>query len=257
MVTMDYNNLLSREKISSLRYTFILFIGFVLVFFSLLRMYSWDIYDIKIISGIGLILLFSGLDFSVKSKISPAGLIGSVVAGLSILSYIVSILPVDFLAFVYAVGIALIVTDLAAAGFMDRVCNRVKDATDAIKDEIRMSVRPHFIEYSQETKDLADMAVDVWRIEKRLGTIKPSLPEAQSKSFENSIARLKRVLSKCEIEILDYTGKKYNEGLNVDILSIEKDQGATFPHIREMIEPTILCKGTIIKKGKVIVVENN
>jgi hypothetical protein len=65
------------------------------------------------------------------------------------------------------------------------------------------------------------------------------------------------MLSKCEIEILDYTGKKYNEGLNVDILSIEKDPGATFPHIREMIEPTILCKGTIIKKGKVIVVENN
>jgi hypothetical protein len=253
---MNYENLFSREKIGLLQFSIIIFFGFFLVIFSLLRMFNWDSYTIKIISGIGLIFLFSGMDFSVRSEFSQVGLFGCAVGGLSILFYVINILPVDFLALMYAIGIAVIMTDLAASGFMDRVCNRMKDATDAVKDEIRSSVQPHFIEYSAETKDLADMAVDVWKLEKRLGTIKQNLPVDQVKSFENSIARLKRVLAKCEIEILDYTGKKYNEGLNVDILSIEKDQALAFPHIREMIEPAILCKGTIIKKGKVIVVEN-
>jgi hypothetical protein len=221
-------------------------------------MYQWDSFDIKILSGFGLVLLFTGLNFFVKSKITPIGLFGCIISVFSILLYVVlRNQGIDLLALLYAAGLSLILTDMVTSGFLDEVYASLAGIKCDLKEEIQQSVMPKFIEYSQGPKDLAEMATDVWRIEKRLENIKPHISESQVKSFENSIIRLKRVLSKSDIEILDYSGQKYNQGLNVDILTVEKDPSVFTPYIREMVEPAILCRGTIIKRGKIIVVENN
>ena len=70
--------------------------------------------------------------------------------------------------------------------------------------------------------------------------------------MENSIQKLKRYLEKYDVEILDYKNQKFNEGLNLDVLSVEKDSSIQEPQIKETIEPTIMLKGQVIRKAKVI-----
>lgn len=96
----------------------------------------------------------------------------------------------------------------------------------------------------------------MWRIEQRLGKVADILPETQRKGLENSVHKFKRYISNYDIEIIDYTNQKFNDGLNLDILSVEKDQGVTTPTVKETVEPTILVKGQVVKKAKIILLSN-
>ncbi len=254
----DLKKISKKEIYNPIFFHILLFFGFFLVIFSLLRIYNWQPHDIKIVSGFGLVFLLLGLDFSVKSDLSSTGIVGGGISGISIFFYVFAAnLSVDGLALLYAAGLALIISDIATFGFFDPIYKYITEVTLDIKEDINNAVQPKFVEYSQSSKNLAEIATDIWRIEKKIASITTSVQEPQIKAFENSVARLKRTLSRCDIEILDYSGQVYNKGLNVDILSIEKDPSVNKPFIREMIEPSILFQGTIIKRGKVIVVENN
>lgn len=133
---------------------------------------------------------------------------------------------------------------------------RIKDAItksqEKIQEELRFSVQPKFIQLSQGVAELVDLATEVWRMSTRISKAGPDLPEIQKKGLEASIQKLTAYLGKYEIEIIDYTGKKYNDGLNLDVLSIEKDPSIEVPFVKETVEPTILCKGQVVKKAKII-----
>lgn len=125
-----------------------------------------------------------------------------------------------------------------------------------LREEIRYAVAPKFIELSIGVNDLVDLAIEVWRMEQRISKSASSLPEQQLKGLENSIQKLKRYLSKYDIEIVDYKNQKYNDGLNLDILSVEKNPSLSEPTIKETIEPTVLCKGQVVRKAKIILINN-
>jgi hypothetical protein len=120
---------------------------------------------------------------------------------------------------------------------------------------IRESVQSRFLEISPSTQSLIELAVEVWRIEKRLAKATESLSGDQNKAFENSTAKLRRFLDKNDITFTDYTDQKYNEGMNLDILSIEKDPSISESVIKETHEPAVLHKGQVVKKAKVVVLE--
>jgi molecular chaperone GrpE (heat shock protein) len=130
------------------------------------------------------------------------------------------------------------------------------DLYTKLKEEIRYAVAPKFMELSLGVNELVDLAVEVWRMEQRIGKSAACLPENQLKGLENSIQKLKRYLEKYDIEIIDYKNQKFNEGLNLDILSVEKDPNATTPTVKETVEPTILVKGQVVKKAKIILLSN-
>lgn len=121
-----------------------------------------------------------------------------------------------------------------------------------IKEDIKYSVSPKFIESSTNTKDLIELAIEVWRIEKRINGLLTNLSDNQKTGMENSLRKIRAYITKNDIEIIDYTNQKYNDGLNLDVLSIEKKPRLAIPIIKETIEPTILCKGQVVKKAKVI-----
>jgi len=125
-----------------------------------------------------------------------------------------------------------------------------------IKEDIKFAVTPKFMELSSEIKDLVDLAVEVWRMEQRIVKSTSSLPENQLKGLKSSIQKLRRYLEKYDIEIRDYTNQKFNEGLNLDVLSVEKDPKITEPIVKETVEPTIMCKGQVVKKAKIILLKN-
>ena len=75
--------------------------------------------------------------------------------------------------------------------------------------------------------------------------------------LKNSVQKIKRYLDKNDIEIVDYTNQKFNEGRNLDILAVEKSSNILESIIKETKEPTILYKNQVVNKGKVIILEKN
>lgn len=125
-----------------------------------------------------------------------------------------------------------------------------------IKQQIQFAVAPKSFEISLGVNDLVELAVEVWRIEQRISKISSSIPESQIKGLDNSIHKFRRYLEKYDLEIIDYTNQKFNDGLNLDVLSVEKDPNITAPTVKETVEPTILCKGQVVKKAKIILINN-
>lgn len=125
-----------------------------------------------------------------------------------------------------------------------------------ISEEIKYAVAPKSINLSVGVAELVELATEVWRIEQRLAKVTESLPETQRKGLENSVHKLKTYVSKYDIEIIDYTNKKFNDGLNLDVLSVEKDPSVSTPTVKETVEPTILVKGQVVKKAKIILLSN-
>lgn len=121
--------------------------------------------------------------------------------------------------------------------------------------QIKDSVQTKFIDISPNTQNIVEVAVEVWRLEKRLSKATAHLSDDQNKAFENSISKLKRFLDKNDITFTDYTDQKYNEGLNLDVLNIEKDNNVKESIIKETHEPAVFHKGQLIKKAKVVVLE--
>lgn len=125
-----------------------------------------------------------------------------------------------------------------------------------ISEEIKYAVAPKSINLNASVTELVELATEVWRIEQRLAKVTDILPENQRKGLENSVHKFKRYISNYDIEIVDYTNQKFNDGLNLDVLSVEKDQSVTTPTVKETVEPTILVKGQVVKKAKIILLSN-
>lgn len=125
------------------------------------------------------------------------------------------------------------------------------------RKDIESVIAPKFLDVSIQTKDLVEHAVEIWRIEQRINKVIPTLPENQQDLFSNSIQKLKRYLDKNDVTIVDHTNQKFNEGRNLDVLSVEKSSEILDSVIKETKEPTILYKGQVIHKGKVIVLEKD
>jgi hypothetical protein len=239
------------------RFLAIILAGLFMVIFALLRLYHWNHQDVKLVAGLGLILIALGLDFHIRSQETVLGITGLVIAWCPVLVYyFAGTGATDLLVLIYTAGLIVIIADIILAhpdgGGLDE---QLKDLADDIKTEIRLSVKPEFLELTPGSGEIADFATDIWRLEKRLGKISQPFPEDQRKTIDSAIQRLKRILTRYDVEAIDYTGKKYNEGLNADVLSIERDASLEEPVIRDTVEPSVICKGKVIRKGKVIVAE--
>lgn len=126
-----------------------------------------------------------------------------------------------------------------------------------VRKDIQSAVAPKFFNVSVQTNDLIEHAIELWRLQNRLSKIIENIPENQREILHNSIKKLMRYLEKNDLEIIDYTNQKFNEGRNLDILAVEQDEKISEPIIKETKEPTILFKGQVIRKGKVIVLEKD
>lgn len=132
---------------------------------------------------------------------------------------------------------------------------RILLAISTIRLQVAQSVEPKFLEISPETNSLVDLAIEVWRLQKRLEKAQSDLKDDQVKALQNSQAKLVRYLERNDIGITDYSNQKYNEGLNLDILAVEKDSSLKQAIIKETHEPAITLRGKLIRKAKVILLE--
>lgn len=152
-------------------------------------------------------------------------------------------------------SIVIIILVLALVLLTILVAKKLSRRLLFLHKHISDSVQSKFIDVSPSTQSLVEAAIEVWRLEKRISKVSKDLSEDQNKAFENSITKLNRFLDKNDITVADYTDQKYNEGLNLDVLSIDKDKNVTESIIKETHEPAVFHKGQLIKKAKVVVLE--
>jgi len=236
-------------------YPIIIFIGFLLLIFSILRYNFWDHTELKFIGGLGLILALLGIDFYLKSNYTKIGIIGFLCSfGSLSFFYFITLQETNILAFLYSGGIALLLADIFMNNSISRFHSDLKNRIESIQDSVN-SCANRDIQSTDNIGNLVDLSIDVWRMEKRIQSMKTTLDENQIKLFETTIERMKRALGKNCIEIVDFANQKYIPGQNIDVIASEKDPEISFSIIRETFEPTILYNGRVIKRGKVIVVE--
>ena len=153
----------------------------------------------------------------------------------------------------------LIIAGLATAVFvlvgMAAIVWYIRIGFRSVDSRIKQSILPKTLTISPPTHDIADLAIELWRLDKRLSKIENKLSADENKALQNTTEKLKRFVQRNDIEVTDYTGQIYNEGMNVDILSSEKDPELKQSVIFETHEPAVTHKGIMIRKAKVIIHE--
>lgn len=126
------------------------------------------------------------------------------------------------------------------------------------RKEIRESVQSKFIEVSPNTRNVLDVAIEIWRIEQRLGKIGNTVEENQRKGLDSSLSRLKKFIDGYGIAVKDFTGCKYTSGMTaLEVITVEKDPNASHDHIKETVEPALYAGEQLVRKAKVIVASPN
>jgi molecular chaperone GrpE (heat shock protein) len=141
--------------------------------------------------------------------------------------------------------------------YIKKFFSNIEKLHEDLREEIRYSVAPKSIQLSAGVTDFVELAVEVWRIEQRINKSLDTLPENHKKGLDISVQKLKRYLEKYDLQVVDYTNQKYNEGLNLDILSVEKDSSITDPIVKETVEPTVMYKGQVLRKAKIVLLKKD
>jgi len=105
---------------------------------------------------------------------------------------------------------------------------------------------------------ISSLAIEIWRLEKRLEKTKAGMTKGENSGITligDQIQRIKDIFKKQEIEICEYTGAAYNDGLSLKVLHIEEIDGLPKGKMQiiETIKPSVYLKGKIIFLGEVIV----
>lgn len=123
--------------------------------------------------------------------------------------------------------------------------------------EIKSLLYEKNVRFDPKIDKLIDLAIDHWRLKKNVEKVKSQLSEEDAKRIDSSICRVENYLRENDIEVNDYTGRSANDGINVDIISVEQDPSLKKPIIKETIIPAVLYKGSLRKKSQVVILDNS
>ena len=108
---------------------------------------------------------------------------------------------------------------------------------------------------------LVELAVQVWRLERRVEGLDPEKHPRERKMFADSARRFARLIQQFGVEYEDPTGQAYLTGrLDVDVVSWEEPDGTPNPHgtgpwIKRAMRPIVRCGDRRLACGQVIVVD--
>ena len=132
----------------------------------------------------------------------------------------------------------------------------IKNYYKQLINYIKNAIEPRFvtINLTPETKAIIQLAIDYWRLEERIETLKNE-DDTNFKKLQSSLWRIGKYIKQYWIEIKDFKWDKYSE----DILAIEvKSTEITLDKnqdmfIKDIIQPAIFVNWQLIEKAKVIV----
>ena len=123
--------------------------------------------------------------------------------------------------------------------------------------EIKSLLYDKHVHFDPKIDKLVDLAIDHWRLKKHIDKVKPQLSPEDAKRIDNSIRRIENYLHENDIDVSDYTGRSANDGINVDVVSVEQDPLLKKPVIKETVIPAVSYKGSLRKKSQVVILDNS
>ncbi len=99
---------------------------------------------------------------------------------------------------------------------------------------------------------LAEIATNAWRLKVRMIDAETGETKAQTARLYRFVEGLFRALDEAGIQVVDKTGKPYDEGMPEKVISFEQTPGLAREEIIDTVRPTIrwrerpLCNGEII-----------
>ncbi len=107
---------------------------------------------------------------------------------------------------------------------------------------------------------LAELAVDWWRLDRRLNSAPPggARPDGAGSHTRHAARRLSKFLTERELSVLDLTGRRYEPGLAVEVVDVERDETLQEGEevVAEVVSPIVLWRGTVVRHGQVIIRQN-
>ena len=120
-------------------------------------------------------------------------------------------------------------------------------------DNFRKTIAQKYIPFDPSTDKLVSLATDVWRLNKIVQKLEDSLDDNDKRRIKNSLNRISTYLSSSNIDIEDFAGRKYNDGMNIEILSTEYSDDVDYPMISQVNRPQVSYTGIIHQKAQVII----
>ena len=105
---------------------------------------------------------------------------------------------------------------------------------------------------------VSSLAIEVWRLEKRLEIAKVNANKdfsTEDTAVLDQLQRIKDVFKKHDIEVHEYTGVSYNDGLSLKVLHVEEMDSIPKGKMQiiETVKPSVYFKSQVIFHGEVIV----
>lgn len=106
-------------------------------------------------------------------------------------------------------------------------------------------------------EDLINLAVETWRLERRVARLEPELGSRATRPLESTVRKLTSLLQVRGVTIgEDYEGRPFEDGFReVIVLAEEPDSSkpSGFREISETVSPSVLHHGQRIRNAEVIV----
>ena len=105
-----------------------------------------------------------------------------------------------------------------------------------------------------EAAHLAEWAVHVWRIRQAL-QLSGEHTEGWGKRAYRHVERLIDALEAGELSIVEHTGKRFDPGMFVEVVSSEPMQGVAVRTVKDTIRPAVYFRGQLIQRAQIVVGE--
>lgn len=94
----------------------------------------------------------------------------------------------------------------------------------------------------------------VWKLEQRMLDAETKEPKDEFRRVWRHVETIKDALADIGVDIVDWTGKRYDEGMSLKVVSEEERPGTKTPEIIETLLPTIrFRKQNQLQQGEVVV----
>lgn len=100
---------------------------------------------------------------------------------------------------------------------------------------------------------LVEMATNAWRLKVRMVDPDTDEPKKENRKLYRFVEGLFRALGDAGIQVIDKTGKPYDNGMSEKVISFEQTPGLLKEEIIETVRPSIRWKEQILYHGEILV----
>lgn len=151
----------------------------------------------------------------------------------------------------------------APRALLDAVVEEIRDAASVASRVANPSsgMQPESGGETISDSDLAELAIQTWRLQNRINGLDPVEHKRIRKSLTDSARRFSKILERFEVEFEDVTGQPYVRGWQeVEVVSWEEPGDETppvddGPWVKSTVSPIVRKQGRAMKLGQIVCVD--